>query len=95
MLNTLYNYSDVPLTATLLKMIIKRAWTRKDGSINRPSLLHAMEGFSSFTMLDLNKDEVALLNNEDYLITSASLVREDYLRQQLKQQKFCIHADTD
>ena len=65
-------------------MIIKRAWTRKNGNINRPSLLHAMERFSPFIMLDLSEDEVALLNNEDDLITSVSLVGVADLRQQSK-----------
>ena len=61
MLNTFYDDADVPLTSPLLNMIIKRAWTRKKGNINRPSLIHAMEGLSPFTMLDLSEDEVALM----------------------------------
>ena len=58
MSNTFYDDADVPLTAPLLNMIIKRDWTRKDGNIHMPSLLHAMEGFSPFTMIDLSKDGV-------------------------------------
>ena len=46
-------------------------------------------------MLDLSEDEVALLNNEDDLITSVSLVSIADLRQQQKQKKFCIPADAD
>ena len=46
-------------------------------------------------MLDLREYEVALLNNEDYLFTSASLVRVADLRQQHKQKKFCIPAEAD
>ena len=80
----LYDDADGPLTAPLLKMIIKRAWTRKDGNMNRPSLLHAMDGLSHFTMLYLSEDEVAMLNNEDDLITSASLVSVDDIRKQQK-----------
>ena len=95
MLNTFYDDADVPLTSPLLKMIIKRSWTGKDGNINRTSLLHAMEGFSPFTMLDLSEDEVALLNNEDDLTTSASLVGVANLRQQRKKQKYCIPAEVD
>ena len=57
MQNTFYDESDVPLTARLLERITKRAWTRKDGNINRPTLLHSMEGFSLLTMLDLSEDE--------------------------------------
>ena len=70
--NTFYDDNDVPLTAPLLKTITKRAWTGKYGNMNIPSLLHAMDGLSPFTMLDLSKDEVAMLSNEDDLITSAS-----------------------
>ena len=87
MSNWFYDDADVPLTSPLLNMIIKRAWTWKDVNINRPSLLYAMEGFSTFTMLDLSEDEVALLNNEYDLITSASLVSVADLRQQQKQKK--------
>ena len=84
MSNTFYDDSNVPLTAPLMKMIIKRAWTGNDGNMNRPSLLHAMDGMSLFTMIDLSEDEVAMLNNEDNLITSASLVSVDDLRKQRK-----------
>ena len=47
-----------------------------------PSLLHAMEGLSPFTMLDLSEDKEVLLNNEHDLITSASLVSVADLMQQ-------------
>ena len=83
--NTFYDDADVPLTSPLLNMIIKRAWTRKNGNINRPSLLHAMEVLSPFIMLDLSKDEVELMNNEDDLITPASLVSVDDISKQRKQ----------
>ena len=56
MSNAFYDDTEVPLTTPLLNMIIKRAWTGKDVNINRPSLLHAMEGFSKFTMLDCSED---------------------------------------
>ena len=46
-------------------------------------------------MLDLSEDEVALLNNEDDLITSASLVSMDDLRQQRKHQKVHIYTESD
>ena len=95
MSNTFYDDAGIPLTAPLLKMIIKRAWTRKDGNMNRPSLLHAMDGLSPFTMLDLSEDEVAMLNNEDDLITSAYLVSVDDLRKQRKKLKVCIPAEVD
>ena len=95
MLNTFYDDTDVLLPAPLLKMIIKRACTGKDGNINRLSLLHAMDRLSPFTMLYISEDEVALLNNEDYLINSASLVSVADLSQQCKQQKVCITAEAD
>ena len=95
MSNTFYDDNKVPLTSPLLKMIIKRAWTGKDVNINRPSLLHAMERFSQFTMLDCSEDEVALLKIEDDLITSASLVSVADLRQQKKQKKVCIPSEAD
>ena len=80
--------ANVTLNAPLLKTIIKRYWTGKDGNMNRPSLIHAMDGLSPFTMLDLSEDEVAMLNNEDYLITSASLVSVDNLSKKRKKRKY-------
>ena len=55
MANTFFEDADVPMTSQLLKMIMKRSWTGKDGNINRPSLMYDMEGLSPFTMLDLNE----------------------------------------
>ena len=72
--NTFFEDVYVPMTYQLLKMIVKHSWTGKDGNINRPSLVHAMDGMSPFTMLDLNEDEVALLNDDQYLLNTASLV---------------------
>ena len=46
-------------------------------------------------MLDISEDEVSLLNDEDDLITSTSLVRVDDMRQQSKQKKVCIPAEAD
>ena len=91
----IYNNADFPLTAPLLNMIIKRDWTRKDGNIHMPYLLHAMEGFSPFTMLDLSEDGVVLLNNENYLITSASLISKANIRKQRKHQKVCVPTEAD
>ena len=65
-------------------MIMKRAWTGKDGNANCPLAVHTMEGLSPFTMLDLNEDEVARLNHESDLLTSASMVRVDGLRNNRK-----------
>jgi len=55
-------------------MILKRAWTGKDGKSIRPSLMHAMEGLFPFMMLDFNEDAVAQINDEDNLLNYASLV---------------------
>ena len=63
--------------------------------MNRPSLLYAMDGLSPFTTLDLSKDEVAMLNNEDDLITLASLVSVDDLRKQREKLKVCITAEAE
>ena len=59
--NAYYDGADVPLTAPLLKMIMKRSWNGRDGNVTRPSLVHAMEGLSPFTILDLYEDQAALL----------------------------------
>ena len=44
MSNTFYDDADVPLTTLLLNMITRRAWTEKEVNINRPYLLHAIQG---------------------------------------------------
>ena len=49
-----YEDSDVPLTSSMIKMVMKRAWTGKDGNINWLSIIYAMEGLSPFLMQDLN-----------------------------------------
>ena len=54
-----------------------------------------MDGLSHFTMLDLSEDEVAMLNNEDDLITLASLVSVDDLRKQRERLKVCIPSEAD
>ena len=63
MIRMYYDDVDVPLTAPIFKIIFKRAWAGKDGNITRPSLVHAIEGLAPFTMLDLNEDEVAQMND--------------------------------
>ena len=93
--NTYFDDADVLLTSQLLKMVMKRAWTGKDGNINRPSLLHAMDGLSPFTMLYLNGDQVALLNDEQDLLNTASLVSISDLRVQRNKIKISIPAKAD
>ena len=69
---------------------MKRSWNVKDRNINRPSLVHAMEGLSPFTMLDLNGDEVELLNYEQDLLNTASLVSVEDIRLQRRKLNICI-----
>ena len=88
-----YEDADVPLTSQLLKMLVKRSWTGKDGNINRPSMLHAMEGLTPFAMRDLNEDEVARLNDEQDLLNSASLVSVADLRGQRNKDKISIPTE--
>ena len=58
-------------------------------------MLHAMDGLSLFFMLDMSKDEVAQLINEEDLISLASLVIVADLRLQRKQKKVCVPQDPD
>ena len=95
MANTYFDDADVPLTSQLLKMVMKRAWTGKDGNINRTSLMQAMDGLYQFTMLDLNEDQVALLNDEQDLINTTSLVSIANLRGQQNKIKISIPAEAD
>ena len=93
MANIYYDDADVPLTAPLLKMIMKRSWNRRDGNVTLPSLVHTMDGLSTFTMLNLDEDLVSLLNDEEDLINSASLVRVNNLRAQQKKMKILVPVD--
>lgn len=67
-----YDDAEVPLTLTMLKMIVKRSWVGKDGDARSPSLLNAMEGLSPFFMAELDVDEVAQINSEEYALAEAS-----------------------
>jgi hypothetical protein len=78
--NQVYEDSEVPLTSTLLKMASKRNWTGKEGNINRPSFINATDGLSPFMLLDLTEDEVADINNEDDVLTRASVVTVNDLK---------------
>jgi hypothetical protein len=74
MSHTRYEDAEIPLTAPLLKMALKRNWTGKDGNIKRPSLLHAADGISPFLVLDLDEDEVATINEDAEAMQSASYI---------------------
>ena len=80
MVNTFFEDADVSITSQLLNMIMKRSWTVKNVKINRPYLVHAMDGLSPFIILDLNKDEMALLNDEKDLLNTDYLVSVEELR---------------
>ena len=95
MANTYFDDSDIPLTSQLLKMVMNRAWTGKDGNINLPSLMHAMDGLYLFTMLDLNEYQVALLNDEQDLLNTASLDSIANLRGQRNKINISIPAEAD
>ena len=72
--NAFYDDADVPITRPLLKMVLKRDWTGKDGNITRPSMANSGEGLSIFAMLDMDEDEVAQINEADDAINRASLL---------------------
>ena len=74
MKSTFYDDADVPLTNTLLKMAVKRAWVGKDGNINKPSFVNAMDGLSPFVCASLDEDEVARINTQAEMIDSATSV---------------------
>ena len=93
MANIYYDDADVPLTVPLLKMIMKRSWTERDGNVTRPLIVQAMEGMSPFTILYLDGDQVALLNDKEELINSASLVSVNDLRAQQKKMKISVPVD--
>ena len=93
--NNFIEDADVPMISQLLKMIMKRSWTGKDGNINCPPLVHTMYGLSPFTMLDLNEDEMELLNDEKYLLNAYSLVSAEDLRLQRRKLNICISLEGD
>ena len=95
MANTFFEDADVLITSQLLKMIMKRSWNGKDGNINRPSLVHGMDSISPFTMLYLNEDELALLNGDQDLLNTSSLVSVEALRLQRCKLKVCIPLSAD
>ena len=95
MANMYFDDADVPLTSQILKMVMKQAWTGKYGNIYHSSLLHTMDGLLPFTMLDLNEDQVALLNDDQDLLNMASLVSISDLRVQRNKIKISIPAEAD
>ena len=95
MANTFFEDADVPMISQPLKMIMKWSWTGKDGNINCLSLVHDMDGLLPFIILDLNEDEVALLNDEQDLLNTDSLVSVEYLRLQQHKLKIFIPLEAD
>ena len=90
-----FDDADVPLTATLLKTIRKRAWTGKEGNISRPSLVNALDGISPFAMLDMDEDAVANFNDEDALLDAASLVSVADLRSLRQRLKAVVPVEAE
>ena len=69
-----YEDAEVPLTLTLLKMIVKQNWLGKEGDPSRPSAAHALEGLSPFACAYMDSDEIACQNIAENLIDSATNV---------------------
>ena len=65
MSTTQYDDAEVPLSAPLLKMAIKKNWVGKDSNITCPYLANSTDGISPFLVLDLTEYQVASIN-EDY-----------------------------
>ena len=71
--NAIYNDSEIPLIAQLVKMISKRSWCGKESNTRRSSIIKATEGLvSPFIVSDLDKDEVAKLKYDTDAITATS-----------------------
>ena len=69
-----YDDAKVPLTVSLLKMIVKRSWTNKDRNINHLLLPHAMQGLMPFAMINPNKYQGTILNKEQDLLNTPLLI---------------------
>ena len=95
MANSYFEDTDVPMTAQLLKMKMKSPWAGKYGNIDRPSPVHAMDVLSPFTVMYLNEDEFAWLDDEQDLINSASLVSVADLRVRRNKLKICIPTEAE
>ena len=95
MANTFFEYAYGPMTSQPLKMIMKRSWTGTDENINCLSLVHDIDGLSPFTMLDLNEDEVALINDEQNLLNTDSLVRLEDLKLPQRKHNICYPIEAD
>ena len=75
-----FDDAEVPLTSTILQMIVDRHWHGKDGL--RPSYTTAMDGLSPFSMKSRSDDEIALINHEFSLKEEATNKSIDDLRAQ-------------
>ena len=74
---------------------MKHAWTSKDGNVNRLSVVHSMEGLSPFTMLYMDEDKVAIMNNEEDLVTSSSVVSVADLWSQKRKVRICVLQEAE
>ena len=76
-----YEDAEVPLTLSLLKMIVKRNWLGKEGDPHCPSVAHAMEGLSPFTCAYMDSDKVAQQNIAENILDAATSVTPFNLEQ--------------
>ena len=74
MITTHYDDAEVPLSAPLIKMDIKRNWVVKDRNITCPLLVNATNGLSPFLVLYLTEYQVASINEYDKALTRALFV---------------------
>ena len=74
MITTHYDDAEVPLSAPLIKMDIKRNWVVKDRNITCPLLVNATNGLSPFIVLYMMEYQVAYINKYDEALNWASYV---------------------
>ena len=60
-----YDDAEVPLSASPLKMYIKRNWLGKDSNITCPSLVNATNRLSPFLVLNLAEYQAPSTNEDD------------------------------
>ena len=85
-----YDDADPPLTNTLLKMVIARAWVGNDGDEVHPALENALTGVSPFLAQPLSKFQIAAINAADDDLTNAThTLPTDHHKLRTKQKVDC------
>lgn len=74
---------DVPLTTPVLEMILKRAWSGKDGAT--ATYTNAAEGLSPFMCMDLDDEQVAQVNAASDALHLASHISVEDIKKSKKQ----------